>query len=318
MITKANIDAAHARIKPYIIETPVMTSSAINEMAGCSIYFKCENFQRVGAFKMRGAMNAVLSIPDADRVRGVATHSSGNHGQAVARAAAAVGIPAHVVMPTSSARIKKAAVRGYGATLVDCEPTQAAREAGLAAVLKDTGAVAIHPYDDIQVITGQATAGCELMDVIKDLDAVFTPVGGGGLLSGTILAARYFSPATAVYAGEPEGANDMFKSWQAGKIEAIAQPSSIADGLLASKPGENTFAIIKDGVKGIFPVTEKEIINAMRLIWERMKLVIEPSSAVPVAALLKNKDQFVGQAVGIILTGGNVDLERMAGLLAEG
>ncbi|MDW8330398.1 MAG: pyridoxal-phosphate dependent enzyme [Cyclobacteriaceae bacterium] len=315
MITRETIEQAHERIKPYIHRTPVMTSAGLNEATGCSLYFKCENFQKIGAFKARGAVNAVLSLSPEARSKGIATHSSGNHAQAVARAARIAGVPAYIVMPRNAPEIKKRGVRAYGGQIFECEPTQEAREQMLAHVVQETGATLVHPFNDYAVIAGQATAAKELIeDVPVKLDVVLTPVGGGGLLSGTILAIKFFSPRTEVIAGEPAGSDDAYRSLQSGKIET-AQAQTIADGLLTSL-GDKTFAIIREHIGEIITVTDEEIVQAMRMIWERMKIIIEPSCAVPFAAVLKAKEKFSGKNVGIILSGGNVDLERACKLFA--
>ncbi len=305
---KDDLLVSHERIKSYIHQTSVMTSSSIDAIAGCRIYFKCENFQKIGAFKARGAMNAVLSLTPKEREKGVATHSSGNHAQALARAARIMGIKSHIVMPRTAPEIKKKGVRAFGGEITECEPTLEAREATLKEVIETTGATEIHPFNNYDVIAGQATAAIELFDSTANLDYVLAPVGGGGLLSGTLLAAKYFSPTTKVIAGEPTGADDTFRSVQSGKIEK-SQADSIADGLLTSL-GDKTFPLIKEMVSEVITVTDREIISAMRLIWERIKIIVEPSCAVPFAAVLKEKEKFSGRRVGIILTGGNVDLER--------
>ncbi|MCK6617351.1 MAG: pyridoxal-phosphate dependent enzyme [Cyclobacteriaceae bacterium] len=316
MIAKETIQQAHERIKPYIHRTPVMTSSGLNELAGCSLYFKCENFQKIGAFKARGAMNAILSLTPEQRAKGIATHSSGNHAQAVARAAKIVGVPSYIVMPKTAPEIKKRGVRGYGGQIFECEPTVESRESTLAQVIRNTGATEVHPFNNYAVITGQATAAKELIeDINEKLDVMLAPVGGGGLLSGTLLAVKYFSPETIVIAGEPAGSDDAYRSLQSGKIET-AQSNTIADGLLTSL-GDKTFPIIRDHVKEIITVTDAEIVAAMRLIWERLKIIVEPSCAVPFAAVLKAKEKFAGKRVGIILSGGNVDLERACKLMSE-
>lgn len=309
MITKEDIIAAHDRIRSHIHRTPVMTSAGIDEMTGAKIFFKCENFQKVGAFKARGAMNAVLSLSPEERAKGIATHSSGNHAQAIARAARVVNVPALIVMPSTAPKIKKNGVLGYGGKIFECEPTLQARETTLAEVIKRTGAAEVHPFNNEAVITGQATAAKELIEETPRLDYLLAPVGGGGLLSGTLLSAKYFSPETKVIAGEPEGADDTYRSMQSGKIEA-SQANSIADGLLTSL-GDKTFPIIRDHIDEVITVSDEEIIKAMRIIWERMKIIIEPSCAVPFAAILKKKEKFAGKNVGIILTGGNVDLEKV-------
>ena len=314
MITKQSIKDAHERIKPYIQHTPVLTSESLNEIAGCSLFFKCENFQKVGAFKARGAMNAALSLPKDQLQKGIATHSSGNHAQAIARAARILGVKSYIVMPRTAPEIKKRGVRGYGGEIFECEPNLASRESTLAEVVEKTGATEIHPFNNYEVITGQATAAKELIEEISSLDFIVAPVGGGGLLSGTALAAKYFSPQTIVIAGEPAGSDDAYRSMQSGKIEE-AQSNTIADGLL-TKLGDKTFPIIQQNVKEIITVTDEEIIAAMRLIWERLKIIVETSCAVPFAAVLKDKTKFAGKRVGIILTGGNVDLEKVGKLFA--
>ncbi len=305
---RRTIEEAHARIKAYVHRTPVMTSAGIDALAACRLFVKCENFQKIGAFKARGAMNAVLSLSPEDLSKGVATHSSGNHAQALARAAKIAGVKSYIVMPRTSAEIKKRGVRGFDGEIFECEPTLEARERSLAEVIRKTGATAIHPFNDYAVIAGQATAAKELIEEENDLDIIIVPVGGGGLLSGTALAAAFFSPNTIVMAAEPAGADDTFRSLQSGKIET-SQANSIADGLLTSL-GDKTFPIIQQYVKEVITVTDAEIISAMRLIWERQKIIVEPSGAVPLAAVLKAKEKFQHKKVGMILTGGNVDLER--------
>lgn len=315
MITRSDIEQTHDRIKNYIHRTPVLTCSAIDELAGCSIFFKCENFQKVGAFKARGAMNAALSLSTEQLKKGLATHSSGNHAQAIARAGKILNTPAYIVMPRTAPLIKKKGVEGYGGKIFECEPTLQARESTLAEVIAQTGATEIHPFDNYDVIKGQATASKELFEDVQQLDIVMAPVGGGGLLSGTSLAAKYFSPGTKVIAGEPEGADDAYRSMKSGKIEK-SQANTIADGLLTNL-SEKTFVIIREHIQEILTTNDKEIIDTMRLIWERMKIIVEPSCAVPLAALLKNKDKFNGKRVGIILSGGNVDLEKIAQLFSQ-
>jgi threonine dehydratase len=315
MITKRDIEQAHERIKPYVHRTPVLTSESINEIAGCSIFFKCENFQKVGAFKARGAMNAALQLTDAQRSKGITAHSSGNHAQAMARAGKILGIPAYIVMPSNAPQIKKEGVKGYGGRIFECEPTVQSREAMLADVIAKTNATEIHPFNNYHVMAGQATAAKELYEEVNDLDFLLAPVGGGGLLSGTLMATRYFSPKTKVIAGEPGGADDAFRSMQSGKIEQ-SQSNTIADGLLTSL-GDKTFPIIHENVERVITVSDAEIVSAMRLIWERMKIIIEPSCAVPFAAVLKEKSSFTGKRVGIILSGGNVDLEKAMKLFSS-
>lgn len=311
MITKEDIEKAHEKIKHFIHYTPVLTNSSINEMAGAELFFKCENFQKIGAFKIRGGMNASLSLTPEQLAKGLATHSSGNHAQAIAFAAKTLGTKAYIVMPSNSPSVKVNAVKGYGAEVIFCEPNQAAREASLQKVVDETGAEFIHPYDDDRVITGQATCVKELLATVPDIEVVFTPVGGGGLLSGTALGAHYFHPSVKVYAGEPVGAADAILSFRSGKVEKTPYVNTIADGLLTTL-SERTLSIIRKHVTDIFLVTEEEIKAALRLVYERMKIVVEPSCVVPLAAVLKNKEQFKGRKIGIILTGGNVDLKKFA------
>lgn len=314
--TKKDIESAHDRIRPYIHRTAVMRSSGINELAGCDIFFKCENFQKIGAFKARGAMNAALLLSNEQLRKGLATHSSGNHAQALARAAKLLGVPSYIVMPSNAPEIKKRGVRGFNGEIIECEPTLQARESTLAQVIARTGATEIHPFNNYDVIAGQATAAKELIeDAGHKLDIIMAPVGGGGLLSGTLLAANYFSPGTEVIAGEPEGADDTYRSLKSGKIEP-SQANSVADGLLTSL-GDKTFPIIREYVKEVITVSDAEIVSAMKTIWERMKIIIEPSCSVPFAALLKSKEKFAGKNVGIILSGGNVDLDRVCRLFSE-
>ncbi len=308
-ITKATIEAAANRIAPYIHNTPIMTCKSINALYGLDLYFKCENFQKIGAFKIRGGMNASLQLTKEQLEKGVATHSSGNHAQALAFAAKMLGIKAYIVMPESSPQVKVNAVRGYGAEVTICASNQAARESTLEAIVERTGATFIHPYDNDEVITGQATCIKEIIDAIPDVDIVVTPVGGGGLLSGTCLGAHYFKPGLKVYAGEPEGAADAVLSIQSGKVEKAPFVNTIADGLMTTL-SERTLEIIKTHVADIILVSEDEIKAALRLVYERMKIIIEPSCAVPLAAVLKNTDLFKDKKVGIILTGGNVDLSK--------
>nr|WP_320119629.1 pyridoxal-phosphate dependent enzyme [uncultured Marinifilum sp.] len=309
-ITKENLQETQQRIKPFVHRTPIMSSQLINEIAGVEIYFKCENFQKMGAFKMRGATNAILQLSATAKEFGVATHSSGNFAQALALAAKLQGIKAYVVMPSNAPEIKKTAVKGYGGEVIECTPTLEARETTLNDIVNKTGAIFLHPYNNYQVIEGQGTAAMELIEEQNNLDAIFAPVGGGGLLAGTAMAAHHFSPQTKVIAGEPLGADDAWQSLQKGEIVPQTNPQTIADGLLTSL-GDKTFPIIKEHVKEIIRVEEKEIIDAMRLIWERMKIVVEPSSAVALAALLKDKKNYQGKKVGIILSGGNVQLNKL-------
>ncbi|MBP6875942.1 MAG: pyridoxal-phosphate dependent enzyme [Candidatus Eisenbacteria bacterium] len=309
-VTFEDILAAARRIAPYAHRTPVLTSSGIDGIVGAQLFFKCENFQRVGAFKFRGASNAVFSLADEIAARGVLTHSSGNHAAALALSSRLRGIPATVVMPSSSPAVKRAAVEGYGARIVICEPTLASREATAERVRLETGGELIHPYDNDAVIAGQGTAALELMEEVPDLDLVLAPVGGGGLASGTGVAVAGASPATRVIGVEPAGADDAFRSLQAGRIIPQTDPHTIADGLRTSL-APRTFDLIRRHLTGIVTVEEEEIIAAMRLIWERMKIVIEPSSAVPFAALLARKVDLPYRRAGVILSGGNVDLDHL-------
>ena len=308
-ITKASIEAAAIRIAPYIHNTPIMTCKSINALYGLDLYFKCENFQKIGAFKIRGCMNASLQLTKEQLEKGVATHSSGNHAQALAFAAKMLGIKAYIVMPESSPQVKVNAVRGYGAEVTICASNQASRESTLQSIIDQTGATFIHPYDNDEVITGQATCVKEIIEAMPEINIVVTPVGGGGLLSGTCLGAHYFKPGLKVYAGEPEGAADAVFSIQSGKVEKALFINTIADGLLTTL-SERTLEIIQAHVADILLVSEDEIKAALRLVYERMKIIIEPSCAVPLAAVLKNPDLFKGKKVGIILTGGNVDLSK--------
>ncbi len=308
--TLQNIIDTHNAIAPLIHHTPVSTSAGIDAIAGASLFFKCENFQKVGAFKMRGASSASLRLPEADRRKGIATHSSGNHAQAVALSAKLLGIPAYVVMPENAPAIKVAGVRSYGAEIVFCASNIAARESTLKEVVARTGAYFIHPYDDYNIIAGQATAAKELIETVPDLDVIIAPVGGGGLMSGTALATRYLSPGTKVYAAEPKAVDDAWRSMQSGKIEENPTTNTLADGL-RTHLGEKTFDIIRREVDDVFTVSEEAMVEAMRLVWERMKIVIEPSAAVPVAAVLSHPAPFAGKRVGLILSGGNVDLQTL-------
>lgn len=313
MISLATIREAHDRIRPYIHRTLVLTNHTINDRVGAELFFKCENFQKVGAFKARGGLNAVLQVAEHQEGKAITTHSSGNHAQAVAFAARQVGMPAHIVMPRTAPQVKKDAVRNYGADIIECEPTLDAREAGVRDVIERTGAVLVHPFDDDRVIAGQATAAKELIEDFgteKSFDTILAPVGGGGLLSGTALITHYLSPTTRVIAGEPEGAADAILSFHSGRVEKAPYINTIADGLMTNL-SERTLRLIREHVADILTVSDEEIIAAMRLVWERMKIIIEPSCAVPLAAVLKHKDQFAGQRVGIILTGGNVDLGKL-------
>jgi len=308
--TKNDILTAAARIKSHIHRTPVLTSRLINEMIGAGIYFKCENLQKVGAFKFRGACNAVFSLPEKLAGKGVATHSSGNHAAALSLAAQMRGIPAHIVMPRTAPKIKVKAVESYGGKITFCEPNQAARESTLERIVKETGATFIHPYNNYTIIAAQATAALELLEDVPDLDIVITPVGGGGLLSGTALTAHYFTKSVQVVAPEQAGADDAYRSLQTGTIQPSVNPKTICDGLLTSL-GSLTFPIIRKYVTAIYTAEDPHIIRAMRMIWERMKIIIETSSSVPLAVLLNGKLSAQGRKIGIILSGGNVDLEKL-------
>lgn len=310
MTSEPNIEdirQAHARIKPFIHRTPVLTSRALNDMCAAEVFFKCENFQKAGAFKIRGAANAVVALSEEDAKKGVATHSSGNFAAALALAARSRGIAAYVVMPSNTPSVKKSAVAGYGAEIVYCEPTLEAREKGVAEVIAGTGATFVHPYNDYRIIAGQGTAALELIDEVEGLDAVLAPVGGGGLISGTAIATRALSAKTKIIAAEPKTADDAYRSLEAGRIIPSVNPKTISDGLKTSL-GSLTFPIIKKYVSKIITVSEQETVDAMRHIWERMKIVVEPSAAVGFAAVLAGKSEFAGSRIGIILSGGNVDL----------
>ena len=305
-----SIRAAHERIRLYINHTPVLTSSRLDDASGASLFFKCENFQKVGAFKARGATNAVFSLDDATAMCGVATHSSGNHGAALARAAKLRGILAHIVMPSNSAKVKVRGVEAYGAHIVFCEPTEAARESACEDVIAKTSATLIHSFENEDVIAGQGTAAVELLEGVSDLDLVMCPVGGGGLLCGTAVAAKSMRPKIQVIAVEPANADDAAQSFRAGRLIRTKKKFTIADGL-RTNVGTPNFVIIERYVDDIVTVNEEAIISAMRTIWETMKIVIEPSAAVPYAAILESKIDIGGRRVGVILTGGNVDLDAL-------
>lgn len=302
--------AAHKRIAPFIHRTPVLTSALINEIVEAEVFFKCENFQKMGAFKMRGATNAILQLTDKQQSRGVVTHSSGNHGQALALAARSIGVKAYIVMPANAPQVKKDAVRGYGGNITECEATLEAREAAAAKIKDEKGATFIHPSNDPEVIVGQGTSAKELLEEYPELNSIFVPVGGGGLIAGTALAALYFGTDCKVYGSEPLEADDAYRSLQSGKIETNQTANTIADGLRTNL-GDQNFPIIQKGVERIIRVTEDEIVDAMRLIWTRLKIVCEPSCAVPLAALIKEKSRFKKQKLGIIISGGNVDLDNL-------
>ncbi len=301
---------AKRRIDPLIHLTPVMTSKTIDRLCGAQLFFKCENFQKVGAFKARGAVNAVFSLDKECIERGVATHSSGNHAGALAYAARCRNIKAYVVMPNNALPVKKAAVADYGAEIIYCEPNQQARESALAGVLERTGAVFVHPYNDYRVITGQATAALELLEQVPDIETIIAPVGGGGLLSGTALTAAAIKPTVSIIGAEPDKADDAFRSLQAGSIIPVENPDTIADGLRTSL-GDLTFPIISRYVSAIITVSEEAIIEAMRLVWERMKIIIEPSASLPLAAVLNRRAEIPGKKVALIISGGNADLDNL-------
>ncbi|MEE4271619.1 MAG: pyridoxal-phosphate dependent enzyme [Thermoanaerobaculales bacterium] len=302
--------AAAQRIAPHVHRTPVATCSSIDEIAGAALFFKCENLQKVGAFKARGATNAVLSLDENEAARGVCTHSSGNHAAALARAAGVRGISAHIVMPRSAPPVKKAAVAGYGGLITECEPTLEARETTLSEVQDRTGATFIHPFDDPRVIAGQGTAAIELLDQAPELDVVMAPVGGGGLASGTTITVSSLRPEIELLGAEPAGADDAFRSLRDGTLYPSVEPNTIADGLLTSL-SDRTFRILSDRLEGILTVDEETIVRAMRLLWERAKILVEPSGAVPLAAVLAHPECFADRRIGLILSGGNVDLDRL-------
>jgi threonine dehydratase len=316
----AEIVKAHARIAPHIHRTPVLTSESLDEISSARLFFKCENLQKTGSFKIRGATNAIFSLSDEEAARGVVTHSSGNHAAAIACAARWCGVPAWIVMPQNAPAVKCRAVEGYGGRITFCEPTASARKEAAERIQKETGAVLVHPYDDDRIIAGQATAAKELLEEIPDLDAVLAPVSGGGLLGGTALAAKRIRPAIRVFGCEPERANDAFLSLTTGTLHSLEESDTIADGLRAALAAR-TFAILRRNIEGVLLVSEEEIISAMRTVWERMKILIEPSSAVAVAPLLKPGGVAVlkllqltnGRApkIGVILSGGNVDLDSL-------
>jgi len=301
---------AHERIKPYIHETPVLTSEYLNSITGAELYFKCENFQKAGAFKVRGASNAVFSLSEDIARRGVATHSSGNHALSLSYAAGRRGIPCTVVMPKTAPQAKKDAVRGYGGVIVECEPSTSSREATFSEVVAESGAEFVHPYNDIRVITGQATCSLELNSQVPGLDAVVAPIGGGGMVSGTCLTLSNIAPDINIYAAEPEQADDAYRSFKAGHIIADDSPVTIADGLKVPLK-ENTWHFVSHHVSDIQTASEQEIIDAMKLTWQRMKIVIEASCAVPLAVIMKNPETYRGKRVGVIITGGNVDMNSL-------
>ncbi|MEI7450066.1 MAG: pyridoxal-phosphate dependent enzyme [Desulfomonile sp.] len=309
-LTINEIRLAAKRIRPYAKRTPVLTCASLDKQVGTHVFLKCENLQKTGAFKFRGACNAVFSLDKRALERGVVTHSSGNHAQALSLAARLRGIEAYIVMPSSAPQVKKAAVEDYGGKITFCEPTLAARESTQAQVIAKTGATMVHPYNDYQVIAGQGTAALELLEDVPDLEVILVPVGGGGLLSGTAIAASEISPGIRVIGAEPERADDAFRSIAAGRIIPSVNPQTIADGLLTSL-GDLTFPIIKERVDQIVTVSEEGIVAAMRFLWERAKIIVEPSAAVALGIMWEHKIKLAGLRVGVILSGGNVDLDRL-------
>jgi len=307
---KEDIVKSHKRIEPYIHNTPVLSSQLINQIVGANLFFKCENFQKIGAFKMRGAVNAIMQLTDKQRERGVITHSSGNFAQALSLAALSLGVKAHIVMPSTASQVKKDAVRGYGVDIVECEPTLEAREVASLEIQQREGAAFIHPSNNLDVILGQGTACKELLEKQPDLEFIFAPVGGGGLIAGTALSAHYFGKSCKVIGGEPFEADDAYRSLQSGNIESNLSTNTIADGL-KTELGDINFPIIQEHVDRIVRVTEEEIVSAMKLIWYRMKIVVEPSSAVALAAVISEKHLFRNRKIGVILSGGNVDLNKL-------
>lgn len=302
--------AAHERVKPYIHRTPVLTSTYLNDLTGAELFFKCENFQKAGAFKVRGACNAVFGLSDEMAAKGVATHSSGNHALSLSYAAGRRGIPCHVVMPRTAPQAKKDAVRGYGGQITECEPSTSSREAVFAEVEARTGAEFVHPYNDPRVIAGQGTCSRELLEQVEGLDAVVAPIGGGGMISGTCLTLSSIAPGVEIFAAEPLNADDAARSFRAGHIIADDAPETVADGLKVPLK-ELTWHFVSGHVKDVLTATEDQIVDAMKLIWKRMKIVMEPSSAVPLACILANRDRFRGRRIGVIVTGGNVDLDSL-------
>ena len=313
----SDVKTAHERISPHIHYTPIVTSQFLDAKTGAKLFFKCENFQKAGAFKVRGASNAVFGLDDATAAKGVATHSSGNHALSLSYAAGRRGIPCTVVMPKTAPQAKKDAVIGYGGTIVECEPATTSREAVFAEVVAKTGADFVHPYNDPRVIAGQATCSLELIDQVKDLDCVVAPIGGGGMISGTCLTLSHLAPSIEIYAAESKQADDAYRSFKAGHIIADDAPVTVADGLKVPL-NDLTWHFVSNHVTDILTASEQEIIDAMKLTWQRMKMVIEPSCAVPLAVILKNPDLFRGKKVGVIITGGNVDLDKLPWITATG
>ena len=315
-INKEDLLECHNRITPFIHRTPVLTSRLLNKMASTELFFKCENFQRMGAYKMRGATNAILQLAEEQKDKGVVTHSSGNFAQALSLAAKSLGVKAYIVMPSSAPQVKKDAVREYGGKIIECEPTLEARKATAQKIQTERGATFIHPSNDVAVIVGQGTACMELLEEQPDLDFIIVPVGGGGLIAGTGLAAHFFGSNCKVIGGEPFEVDDAYRSLKSGKIELNKTTETIADGL-KTQLGDKNFPLIRKYVNSIIRVTEDEIINAMQLVWERMKIIIEPSSAVAFAAVLREKEKFKGKKVGIIISGGNVDFKKPSILIKQ-
>jgi len=306
----ADIQSAHSRIKPFIHQTPVMSSQQLNNLFNCELFFKCENFQKVGAFKFRGATNAVLSLTSEEKSRGVVTHSSGNHAAALALAARMNGVKANIVMPDNAPIVKKNAVAGYGAEITFCKPTLQAREETTRIIMEKTGATLVHPYDNFNVICGQGTAALELLKEKSDLGMVIAPIGGGGLMSGTSTCVKGINKGIQVIGAEPLNANDAYLSFTTGKLTSSVNPLTVADGLLTSL-SELTFSVIRKNVDKIFTAKEDSIIECMLLVWERMKIIIEPSSATVLAIIKENPDVFRGKKIGLIISGGNVDFRKL-------
>ena len=309
-IKKLDLIDCHNRIKPFIHNTPVLSSSYINEITGAEVYFKCENFQKMGAFKMRGAANAILRLSDEQKSNGVVTHSSGNHAQAISLAAKKIGIKAYIVMPSNAPEIKKEAVKGYGGELIECESNLEAREAAAKDVVHSKNATFIHPSNNLDVIIGQGTASKELIEQYGSFDHILVPIGGGGLIAGSALAAKYFGDNCSIIGTEPFEVDDAYRSLISGKIETNITTNTIADGL-RTQLGDKNFPIILNEVKKIIRITEDEIIDSMKLIWQRLKIICEPSCSLPLAGIIKNKDEFKGKKIGVVITGGNIDLDSL-------
>ena len=309
-IKKLDLIDCHNRIKPFIHNTPVLTSNYINEITGAEVYFKCENFQKMGAFKMRGAANAILRLSDEQKSNGVVTHSSGNHAQAISLAAKKIGIKAYIVMPSNAPEIKKEAVKGYGGELIECESNLEAREAAAKDVVHSKNATFIHPSNNLDVIIGQGTASIELIEQYGSFDHILVPIGGGGLIAGSALAAKFFGDNCSIIGTEPFEVDDAYRSLISGKIETNITTNTIADGL-RTQLGDKNFPIILNEVKKIIRITEDEIIDSMKLIWQRLKIICEPSCSLPLAGIIKNKDEFKGKKIGVVITGGNIDLDSL-------